>query len=131
MNSSVMNNSAMNKLLIGLTSTTGLVGSALCWLLAMPVSAVEQRVSDPILETEEAQVCVISNHSRFNLVCERVSQLKNKSQAQPIDLATNPFESPDSIEFTEEESDSALALFGCDCSTCINALRSLRTMSVG
>jgi hypothetical protein len=31
-----------------------------------------------------------------------------------------------SVEFTEEESDAAIAKFGCDCPACINSLRQLR-----
>jgi len=30
------------------------------------------------------------------------------------------------LDFTEEESDAAAALFGCDCQMCINSLRQLR-----
>jgi hypothetical protein len=121
----------MKRLLLALVSTSGLVSSALCWLVAMPATAsVVQKVSEPILDTQEAQVCIMSNHSRFNLVCERVSQLKDQSQAKPIDLATDPFSSPIVVEFTADESNAAIALFGCDCALCINSLRSLRTMAV-
>jgi hypothetical protein len=119
----------MNKLVFRFISTVGLVSSSLCWLIAMPAHAAKQYVSEPILDTQEEQVCVLSTHSRFNLVCERVSQLKDQSQAKPLDLATDPFSSPEYVEFTAEESNAALALFGCDCPLCINALRNLRTMS--
>jgi hypothetical protein len=30
------------------------------------------------------------------------------------------------LDFSEEESDAAAALFGCDCQLCINSLRQLR-----
>jgi hypothetical protein len=30
------------------------------------------------------------------------------------------------LDFSEEESDAAAALFGCDCQACINSLRQLR-----
>ncbi|PSB04016.1 hypothetical protein [Merismopedia glauca] len=32
-----------------------------------------------------------------------------------------------SLDFSDAESDAAVNLFGCDCSSCINALRQLRT----
>lgn len=35
------------------------------------------------------------------------------------------------IEFTEEESDSAINLFGCDCTSSINALRKMRGIARG
>jgi hypothetical protein len=33
------------------------------------------------------------------------------------------------VNFNEEESDGAIALFGCDCPACIRSLRQLRTMA--
>lgn len=35
-----------------------------------------------------------------------------------------------SLNFSEAESDAAAVLFGCDCSSCINALRQLRSPSL-
>ncbi|MBE9029880.1 hypothetical protein IQ266_09090 [filamentous cyanobacterium LEGE 11480] len=123
----------MSRFILKLATATGLVGSALCWLMAMPAAAnVEQRVSDPMLDINEAQVCVMSEHSRFNLVCERVNQIKDREEiTAPIDLAENPDVSPDEFVFSDQESNAAVALFGCDCPTCINALRNLRMMAVG
>jgi hypothetical protein len=122
----------MSRLLLRLVTAPSLVTSALLWLMAIPASAeVVQRVSDPILNTSDAQVCVISQHSRFNLVCERASALKaNNNIKPPIDLALDPTDSPFESQFTEAESDAALALFGCDCQTCLNGLRVMRSMSM-
>lgn len=36
-----------------------------------------------------------------------------------------PNEVPE-LEFTDEESDASVALFGCDCPACLNALRQIR-----
>lgn len=36
-----------------------------------------------------------------------------------------PGELPE-LEFTDEESDASVALFGCDCPACLNALRQIR-----
>ena len=36
-----------------------------------------------------------------------------------------PDELPE-LEFTDEESDASVTLFGCDCPSCINALRQIR-----
>ena len=33
------------------------------------------------------------------------------------------------INFSDEESDGAIAVFGCDCPACIRSLRTLRTMA--
>lgn len=128
--------SPMNRrLLLNLLTLPTIVGSAFCWLSSMPAHALEtqapiqQKVSEPDLNAAEPQFCVMSQHSRFNLVCEKVSQLKNADQTKPIDYANDPTNSPLEFKFTYEESNAAIALFGCDCPLCINSLRSLRTMS--
>jgi hypothetical protein len=118
----------MNRLLLNLLALPTLVGSSFCWLTAMPVGAVEQQVSVPDVNATEAQICVMSRHSRFNLVCEKVSRLKDAPKVQPIDYATDPLTSPAEFNFSEEESNASIALFGCDCPLCINSLRTLRTM---
>ena len=35
------------------------------------------------------------------------------------------------LEFTEEESDAAIEMFGCDCVNSINALRQIRGVTIG
>jgi hypothetical protein len=122
----------MRRLILSLAAKSSLMSSALCLLLVLPATASGvQRVSDPMLDIEEAQVCVMSTHSRFNLVCERAKQIATQVEiAQPIDRAADPQTSPTEFVFSDQESDAALALFGCDCPTCLNALRSLRLMAV-
>jgi hypothetical protein len=125
------------RFLLALLTLPTLVGSSFCWLTAMPAahaqsaqsSTAPQKVSEPDINATEPQLCTLSNHSRFNLVCEKTSKLRNSPQTKPIDYATDPQNSPLEFKFTDEESDAAIALFNCDCPTCINALRSLRTMS--
>ena len=39
--------------------------------------------------------------------------------------ALRPDELPE-LEFTDEESDASVTLFGCDCPACLNALRQIR-----
>jgi hypothetical protein len=70
----------------------------------------------------------MSRHSRFNLVCEKVSTLRNGPKVKPVDYATDHLTSPAEFKFSEEESNAAIALFGCDCPLFINSLRTLRTM---
>lgn len=104
-----------------------MLGPSLFWLMAMPAHAA--RVSEPMLNASEPQYCVMSAHSRFNLVCERASKLRQAPRMAPVDWAKNPQEHPTEFAFTTEESNAALALFGCDCPLCINSLRTLRTMA--
>jgi hypothetical protein len=72
---------------------------------------------------DDADICVISSHGAKNMVCTRVSNVKVQDPQALLDLSN-----PNSLklEFTDQESDSAIALFGCDCPACINALRSLQ-----
>jgi hypothetical protein len=73
-------------------------------------------------------VCMKSPHSaQHKFVCERrqagnpgtVSAKQDTviAQAQPNQITE--------LNFSDEESDRAIALFGCDCPSCINALRQL------
>jgi hypothetical protein len=103
------------RLLLYLFSVPTLVGSSFCWLAAMP--------SQALAATDEAEICVISSHGAKNMVCTRVSNVKVENPQALLDLSD-----PNSLklEFSDQESDSAIALFGCDCPACINALRSLQ-----
>ncbi|MEB3295632.1 MAG: hypothetical protein VKJ24_20975 [Synechococcales bacterium] len=114
----------MKRLVLSLLTTPTLVGSALCWLVALPAQA------NPVVQPEgmDAKLCTMSKHHRFNLVCERVSNLQKLPKVAPVDLATDPIESPEEFQMTDEESNAAIALFGCDCQVCVNAMRSLRMM---
>lgn len=123
----------MNRLLLNLLALPTLVGSSFCWLTAMPAHSIEieQKVSVPDSKATEAQICVMSRHSRFNLVCEKVSRLNSAPKVKPVDYATDHLTSPAEFNFSEEESNASIALFGCDCPLCINSLRTLRTMPQG
>lgn len=126
----------MNRLLLNLLALPTLVGSSFCWLTAMPAQSIEQtqgeqNIAVPDSNAIEAQVCVMSRHSRFNLVCEKVSTLKDAPKVKPVDYATDHLTSPAEFNFSEEESNASIALFGCDCPLCINSLRTLRTMPQG
>lgn len=114
---------SMKRLTLALLSCPTILGSALCYLVALPAMA-----ADPVA-APDAQVCVWSLHKKGNLVCSRVNTLIRIEAAAPIDLATNPQTSPLNFEFSDAESDAAIALFGCDCSVCINSLRTLRSVA--
>ncbi|MDX2239539.1 MAG: hypothetical protein NW224_02540 [Leptolyngbyaceae cyanobacterium bins.302] len=52
-----------------------------------------------------------------------------KAQSVVVDEEGAPDGSlPLSFDFTDEESDASVALFGCDCPTCIRSLRQLRNL---
>jgi hypothetical protein len=65
------------------------------------------------------------------LVCVKSAQLtSNNPKAALIAKAQAEAKNPDAfINFSDEESDAAAAMFGCDCPACIRSLRQLRTMA--
>jgi hypothetical protein len=65
--------------------------------------------------------CIRTPHTATpGFTCER--RQKSPTVTQP----TTETGASDELKFTDEESDKAIALFGCDCPSCINALRQLR-----
>jgi hypothetical protein len=76
----------------------------------------------------EAKFCV-NAHAR--LVCVKSSQLaSNASRSTLIAKAEAQAKNPDAfVNFNEEESDAAAAMFGCDCPACIRSIRQLRIMA--
>jgi hypothetical protein len=74
------------------------------------------------------------------LVCRRVNAAGNSTR-EVIDLTKAPTDaivddevSPDgsfplTFDLTDEESEASVALFGCDCPTCIRSLRKLRSLT--
>jgi hypothetical protein len=119
------------KLTLAAISSPGLIGALLA--LASTVASL------PAQAATEAQVesCLVSYHGKKlgKLVCIRVSQeaLKRRKVNEAEDLyipgkfiseAEESF--PLKLDFTDEESDAAVAIFDCDCPFCLNMLRQMR-----
>src|SRR5512139_2496916 len=116
-----------HKLLLALVAVSTLTGSTLTALLlfttgvsyATVANMPEQAFCSATLEPEKS-----------------ASETKSTTQDQltmavaPTETSINesPNESP-MMDFTAAESDAAVALFGCDCPPCINALRQLRSQA--
>jgi len=72
----------------------------------------------------------VTAHAR--LVCVKSSQLASNTPARAtlIARAQAEAENPDAfVNFSNEESDAAAAMFGCDCPACIRSLRQIRIMA--
>lgn len=89
-------------------------------------------IANPVLLGEmpgrsgDAAQCARSAHTQ-RLTCVRLSGKAAAANAKArIGWQRPNQESVAMLDFTEEESDAAEALFGCDCQLCINALRKLR-----
>jgi hypothetical protein len=79
-------------------------------------------------KSEDGKFC-IEAHAR--LICVKPSQVVgNTPRAELIARAEAEAKNPDTfVNFTDAESDGAIALFGCDCPACIRSLRQLRIMA--
>lgn len=92
--------------------------------IANPVQASETPSQSP-----NSSKCVKSPHTQ-KLTCIRLPAKGAASNSKVAKVAIGAQGSTDEqtpmLDFTEEESDAAVALFGCDCPRCLNSLRQLR-----
>lgn len=111
----------MSALRLALLVSPTLLGSVLN-LMAL-ITPAHAQLSTPIpVPPPETGECATNPHQKFQLVCTRLGAQETKLQASR-DNGSLP---PPVLEFTEEESNTAIALFGCDCPLCLNALRQMR-----
>lgn len=87
--------------------------------------------STEVIYTADGRACVHSPHGAYPtpLVCIRRTNNNNAVAAKSTQVvASNQGITGESakLEFTEEESNAAITLFGCDCPACVSALRNLR-----
>ncbi|WP_293151543.1 MULTISPECIES: hypothetical protein [unclassified Microcoleus] len=113
----------MNKLLLTLLVSPTLFGSL------MSLSAIAQNaqnIGETPGKSADAPTCVRSPHTQ-RLSCVRLPAKTAAANAkQTIGWQPRDGQPVAMLDFTEEESDAAAALFGCDCQLCINSLRQLR-----
>lgn len=117
------------RLALILLSSPTILSSALSVLLSVnPVHAAE-----PVVSVTDSLSCD-PNPQSSRLTCARFSQttqiasISDRLKVQTATLGQSSSEPP-MLEFTEEESDAATQLFGCDCIVCINAIRQMRGLA--
>jgi len=76
-------------------------------------------------QSAESPQCVPSPHTQ-RLTCVRLPAKAAANSKVRISWQRPADEQVAMLDFSEEESDAAVAMFGCDCPTCINSLRQLR-----
>ncbi|HLO89083.1 MAG TPA: hypothetical protein VK203_29315 [Nostocaceae cyanobacterium] len=113
------------KLILALLSSSTIFTSLLSTLaIVNPAHAAEK-----LLYTRDGRACITHPHGSTSFVCIRASQAASVPNSVPS-LTTATVETTDEkiamLDFTEEESDAAIDLFGCDCAYCVNILRQLR-----
>lgn len=126
----------MNKLSLILLSSPAIASILLILVADKPARAADLDSRANIQKTNKAP--------QANLSCPRQNctgnnHLANYLKMIAIDSSTeeefsNVKKTPEGhliLEFTEEESDAAIEMFGCDCVNSINALRQIRGIAIG
>ena len=82
------------------------------------------RVSNTIAYATTPGVKPTQTQLNEDRVIESTAPQTQLEQGKVVEFAAAP-ELPE-LEFTDEESETSIALFGCDCPACLNALRQMR-----
>lgn len=84
----------------------------------------------PVIRFKDGTACIRHPHIAYNkFACTRVSQTQidpRYATSSKFNAANSSSEKVASLTFSESDSDAAIAVFGCDCPYCQNALRALR-----
>lgn len=112
----------MNRLLLTLLVSPTLFG----FVMSLSVMVNPAQASETPSQSLDSPNCVKSPHTQ-RLTCVRLPGKYAASTSKPrISWQRPSDEQTAMLDFTEEESDAAVALYGCDCPLCINLLRQLR-----
>jgi hypothetical protein len=112
----------MNRLLLTLLVSPTLFGS----LMSLSAIANPAQIGETPSQSTDSPKCVRSPHTQ-RLSCVRLPVKTAAANSQPkISWQRPADEQVAMLDFSEEESDAAVAMFGCDCPVCINSLRQLR-----
>jgi hypothetical protein len=112
----------MNRFLLTLLVSPTLFGS----VMSLSVMANPAQIGETPSQSADSPQCVPSPHTQ-RLTCVRLPAKTAAGNSQPRISWQRPDDQPvEMLDFSEEESDAAVAKFGCDCPACINSLRQLR-----
>lgn len=113
-----------HRILLSLFTIPTLAGSLLAMsLMAGPAFAVK-----PIASSSNQASCdlpIDSSSKSFN-----IKSIRHTGHQRLIASATSIPAEDSILDFSAAESDAAATLFGCDCPSCINALRQLQNRSL-
>ncbi|MEG4804963.1 hypothetical protein QUB63_30295 [Microcoleus sp. ARI1-B5] len=112
----------MNRLLLTLLVSPTLFGS----VMSLSAIANPAQIGETPGRSADSPRCVRSPHTQ-RLTCVRLpAKTAASNSKQSIGWQPPDGQPVAMMDFTEEESDAAVALFGCDCPVCMNSLRQLR-----
>ncbi|WP_029631298.1 hypothetical protein [Scytonema hofmannii] len=84
------------------------------------------RVSNTIASASTPGVKPTQVQPNEDRVIEFTAPQAQLEQSGSVKLAYAPVQELPELEFTDEESETSIKLFGCDCPPCLNALRQMR-----
>ncbi|MDM9580338.1 hypothetical protein [Nostoc sp. GT001] len=84
------------------------------------------RVSNTIASASTPEVKPAQAQPNEDRVVEFTAPEAQLEQGRAVELAYARIQEFPELEFTHEESETSIALFGCDCPPCLNALRQMR-----
>jgi hypothetical protein len=112
----------MNRLLLTLLVSPTLFGS----VMSLSAIANPAQIGETPSQSADSPKCVPSPHTQ-RLTCVRLPAKTAAANSKPRISWQRPDDQQVAmLDFSEEESDAAVAMFGCDCPTCLNILRQLR-----
>ncbi|QKQ75430.1 hypothetical protein [Nostoc sp. TCL240-02] len=117
------------KILLNLLSTSSIFVSMMSTLVAFHPAHASGSITQRLMHTEDGRTCITNPHGGKDFVCIRDSERKKPytSSARSSTIVTSiSNQNVAMLNFTDEESDAAIRVFGCDCPLCINSLRQLQ-----
>ncbi|MEH2354928.1 hypothetical protein [Nostoc sp.] len=114
------------KILLNLLSTSSIFVSMMSTLAVF--NPAHASMTQRLMHTQDGRTCITNPHGGKDFVCIRDSERKQPyTSTRTSTIATSVSDrNVAMLNFTEEESDAAIKVFGCDCPLCVNSLRQLR-----
>ncbi|MBW4635966.1 MAG: hypothetical protein KME30_30020 [Iphinoe sp. HA4291-MV1] len=114
------------KFVLTLLSTPVLFAS----IMSLAMMTQPARANQTVNPAANRLSCVRSPHqANPRLVCPQVKNTAGSSVVEFTAPQTDRNQVNAELEFTDEESEAAIAKYGCDCTACINAIRQMRGLA--
>ena len=122
----------MNKKIVLSLLSSQIIFTSLMSVLGIVNSPAQ--AAQRVFQFSDGRSCIRHPHGGTSIVCTRSQSKNNLVASRPKTDAEVISAQPSNgevmmLEFTEEESNAAIALFSCDCPYCINSLRALRNQT--
>ncbi|MEH2156031.1 hypothetical protein [Nostoc sp.] len=117
------------KILLNLLSTSSIFVSMMSTLVVFNPAHASTSITQRLMHTQDGRTCITNPHGGTDFVCIRDSERKHpytSSKRSSTIVTSVSDQNVAMLNFTEEESDAAIRVFGCDCPLCINSLRQLQ-----